>query len=550
MPGARRADACGAAHRPAAPGSSVSVEQPAQALGAGELRLLREHARLPHDHAPLAPSGSAASNSCSPSCTKMLSSSAALRLGAELSRRRSRHRRRESRAASGPASRSFSTRVTSATARLGDLAAAPRRRPCAPRRRRASAPAAAARCRRAPARAAQDRLASRRGPSATPSSCVSTPSVCAARRRMVSIVELLPRDVLAQPLALRRRRSARRAVEQRVDVDAVRLVGGDAAGRGVRVEEEPLLLEVAHRVADRRGRHAEPEPARQHARPGRLRGLDVRLDHRLEHAALARRELVDDAISANVLTTSEMRQGGGERVEPQPARGRCSGGGRRRPTVAQPARRPRPTTRRASVRSRQAPVRRRRSPRYTASAIRFSAVSASLPSIGSRPRRSARRATRRRRGVFQRRRRRRSRARPGPTPDVRRAAPVGGVVARLPSRPRVVRDLVVLEARRRRAAVVRVRGSRARSPPRAARRAAPRATHRPSGVPGSIVSPYSETCSGSSASARSTSRSKLRSSASGSAKIRSSERFVDARVAGDVARRARSRRRRACGAST
>ena len=58
------------------------------------------------------------------------------------------------------------------------------------------------------------------------------------------------------------------------------------------MEEKPLLLQVAHRVADRRRRDAEPEPPRERPRSGRLGSFDVAADHRFEHAAFAPAELL------------------------------------------------------------------------------------------------------------------------------------------------------------------------------------------------------------------------------------------------------------------
>jgi len=51
--------------------------------------------------------------------------------------------------------------------------------------------------------------------------------------------------------------------------------------------EVSLFLEVAHRVADRGRRQAELVPLRDRPAPRRLGGLHVRLDHGLEHLALA-----------------------------------------------------------------------------------------------------------------------------------------------------------------------------------------------------------------------------------------------------------------------
>src|SRR3989449_8066750 len=60
-----------------------------------------------------------------------------------------------------------------------------------------------------------------------------------------------------------------------------------SAGGGVGVVEVALLLEVAHRVADRRRRQPELIALRNRPAARRLGGLDVRFDHGLEHLALA-----------------------------------------------------------------------------------------------------------------------------------------------------------------------------------------------------------------------------------------------------------------------
>ena len=84
----------------------------------------------------------------------------------------------------------------------------------------------------------------------------------------------------------------RRQAHDRVDVDPVRAVGRDPAGGGVGVEEKPLVLQVAHRAADGGGRDAKPEPPGNGLAPGRLRGLDVGLDDRLEDPELPLAQLV------------------------------------------------------------------------------------------------------------------------------------------------------------------------------------------------------------------------------------------------------------------
>src|SRR6266849_1176185 len=62
----------------------------------------------------------------------------------------------------------------------------------------------------------------------------------------------------------------------------------------MRMLEEALLLELAHGVADRGWGDAESVAAGDDPRAGWFRGLDVPLDHRLENAALPRRQLVCD----------------------------------------------------------------------------------------------------------------------------------------------------------------------------------------------------------------------------------------------------------------
>ena len=83
-----------------------------------------------------------------------------------------------------------------------------------------------------------------------------------------------------------------REVHQAVHVDPVGQVGGDAAGRGVRMVEQPLVLELAHDVAHRGRRHAQPEAMRDGPAAGGLRRLDVGLDDRLEDVELAGGEVL------------------------------------------------------------------------------------------------------------------------------------------------------------------------------------------------------------------------------------------------------------------
>ena len=70
---------------------------------------------------------------------------------------------------------------------------------------------------------------------------------------------------------------------QPVDEEAVALVGGDAPGTGVRLGDQPLLLQRGHVVADGRGRDAEAVALDQRLAPDRLAGGDVVLHDRPEH---------------------------------------------------------------------------------------------------------------------------------------------------------------------------------------------------------------------------------------------------------------------------
>ena len=68
-----------------------------------------------------------------------------------------------------------------------------------------------------------------------------------------------------------------------VDEEAVALVGGDAPGAGVRLGDQPLLLERGHVVADRGGRDTQAVPLDEGLAADRLAGGDVVLDDRAEH---------------------------------------------------------------------------------------------------------------------------------------------------------------------------------------------------------------------------------------------------------------------------
>ena len=118
-----------------------------------------------------------------------------------------------------------------------------------------------------------------RGIVTTPARCVSDDSICEATAtsalgsRSVFLLEPLVqlaehvRVVGALPLA-----------QQRIDEEAVTLVGGHATGRGVRRRDEAVLLEVRHDVADRGRAEIEARITGEVARTDGLSFADVALD--------------------------------------------------------------------------------------------------------------------------------------------------------------------------------------------------------------------------------------------------------------------------------
>ena len=76
-------------------------------------------------------------------------------------------------------------------------------------------------------------------------------------------------------------------LQQPVDEQPQALVGRQAAGRGVRREQQAGLGQVGHDVADRRRRQAHGQPAGQGAAADRLAGLDVLLDDLAQHRGRA-----------------------------------------------------------------------------------------------------------------------------------------------------------------------------------------------------------------------------------------------------------------------
>ena len=72
-----------------------------------------------------------------------------------------------------------------------------------------------------------------------------------------------------------------------VDEQPVAGVGRDAAGAGVRLRDQALLLEHGHVVADGRRRDAEVVPIGERLAADRLVGRDEVLDDRAQHLELA-----------------------------------------------------------------------------------------------------------------------------------------------------------------------------------------------------------------------------------------------------------------------
>src|SRR5207248_3155511 len=140
----------------------------------------------------------------------------------------------------------------------------------------------------------------------------------------------------------------RRGAQQRVHVGAIRLVGGHATGRRVRMEEKTLLLQVAHRVANRRRRNAQAKATCQRPRAGRLGGLNVRLNDSFENATLALRQLLYTAHKFKCRNDFE-RQSRRLRASPGAASHSPSTAGDRRPPVG-------PSRWRSKSRKRRAPV--------------------------------------------------------------------------------------------------------------------------------------------------------------------------------------------------
>ncbi len=65
------------------------------------------------------------------------------------------------------------------------------------------------------------------------------------------------------------------ALEQHVDERAIAEVGWNATGRGVRLVDVAMLLELRQHVSNGGRRHTETAPVRDHLRRDRLAAIDV-----------------------------------------------------------------------------------------------------------------------------------------------------------------------------------------------------------------------------------------------------------------------------------
>ena len=211
------------------------------------------------------------------------------------------------------------------------------------------------------------------------------------------------------------------------------------------MKEKALLFQIAHRVADGRRRHAEPEPARQRPRSGGLGSFDVAANHRFQYAAFASAELLGchkfkaSNDFGRVSSRRRARRAGASPsgvsaigrsavivTQPASTHGR-SVGQLASPCSTSPSvvRKPRYTARRPGCPSVSCSAAVRRDPRRHSSVLQPLGVGGDVPAAG-RPVELVRRR---------------------PEPGIRDAAPVGRVVPRAPARTTEVRDLVVLEAR-------------------------------------------------------------------------------------------------------
>jgi len=117
---------------------------------------------------------------------------------------------------------------------------------------------------------------------------------------------------LEMPAHLGRRRIIERAqLQQRVDEEAVALVGRHAPGRRVGRGDESKLLQIRHDVADRGRRQLQPRLARERARADRLAIADVALDEGAQQLLRSLAEVLVPGFRGHI--TGKLALGRGDR---------------------------------------------------------------------------------------------------------------------------------------------------------------------------------------------------------------------------------------------
>ena len=109
------------------------------------------------------------------------------------------------------------------------------------------------------------------------------------RRRLERRLELAAR---LGELERERRRTRLEPLEQAVGEEPVPVLRGHAAGRGVRMREQALPLELGQLAAHRRRRDVQPRPLDERLRRDRLAGRHVLLHDEAEDLALSLRQLL------------------------------------------------------------------------------------------------------------------------------------------------------------------------------------------------------------------------------------------------------------------
>ena len=143
-----------------------------------------------------------------------------------------------------------------------------------------------------------------RGIVTTPARCVIEDSTCEATATSASgILRMLIVQAPAQLVDRVVRRVDVPASQQRIDEEPVTLVGGHAAGRGVRRGDEAVLLEVRHHVAHGGGAEIQSRVARQRPRADGLTLADIALHQHREQVPGAVVELLVCGIRRHVQAT-------------------------------------------------------------------------------------------------------------------------------------------------------------------------------------------------------------------------------------------------------